>query len=66
MEESKQRSVKNEEKQVALIRKIKHIIMFHSCWPVQFKDQPKIRCYFFQGRMRVLAYLAQFSPLGPV
>lgn len=43
MEKSKQRLVKDEENQIAFISKIKYIIIFHSFWPVQFKDQPRIR-----------------------
>lgn len=38
--------MKDEENQVAFISKIKYIIIFPSLWPVQFKDQPRKRCFF--------------------
>lgn len=43
--------------------KIKYIIILHSFWPVQFKDQPRIRfvVVVFKGRMGVLAHFAPFS-----
>lgn len=60
-DKSKQRLVKDEENQVVFISKIKYIIIFHSFWFVQFKEQPRIRYYFLKGRMRILACFAPFS-----